>query len=250
VPLESLSLQLYSVRDAMTTDIPGTLARVAEIGFTQVEASYTTLSSKPELLRSIRANNLTSPTMTSPLCDVDRDAVFATARELGAKTVIETFIPEPRWSTPHDVAHIADELNAAAETAAGYGLCVAYHNHWWELEHRHGGTTALEYLAARLHPEVLLEIDAYWVAVGGENVIELIGRLSDRVHFLHLKDGPINRDNSQQLPAGRGSMPLRDIIDSTPNLRVGVIEFDDYAGDVFEAIAESLCFLTPLVSAR
>lgn len=249
MPLQSLSLQLYSVRNALEEDVSTTIARVAEIGFTQVEASYKVLLRDIGLLEAIRANNLTSPTMTSPLLDIDLDAVFSTAKELGAHTVIETVVREEHWTSPESVAQVADQLNAAAEKAADYDLRVAYHNHWWELEHRFDGRTALETLTDHLRPEVLLEVDAYWVAVGGEDVLALLGRQSDRVRFLHLKDGPITRENTEQLPAGRGAMPLTEIIEATPNLEVGVIEFDDYAGDVFEAVAASFAYLNPEVPA-
>ena len=33
-----LSVQLYTVREALQEDLPGTLTRLAELGFTQVEA--------------------------------------------------------------------------------------------------------------------------------------------------------------------------------------------------------------------
>lgn len=252
--LQSLSLQLYSVRNALNEDIAGTIARVAEIGFTQVEASSKWLTLGPELQDAIRANNLISPTITSPLVNIgrenlDRAAIFAMANELGSKTVIDTFIPEEHWGSADAVARIADELNAASEEAAGYGLRVAYHNHWWELEHKFDGRTAFETLTDRLRPEVLLEVDAYWVAVGGEDVLAFLGRQAERVHFLHLKDGPVNRDNKQQAVAGTGSMPILDVIAATPNLEVGVIEFDDYEGDVFEAIAGSFAYLNPRVGA-
>ena len=35
-----IGLQLYTVRDAMGKDTPGTLARVAQIGYNSVEATY------------------------------------------------------------------------------------------------------------------------------------------------------------------------------------------------------------------
>ncbi|HEV7812742.1 MAG TPA: TIM barrel protein, partial [Leifsonia sp.] len=162
----SVSLQLYSVRDALELDIPATIERVAALGFTQVEASYKVLSRGPELLDAIKRNGLTSPTMTSPLLDADYDTVFSTAVALGAHTVIETFVPEEHWTTLDDVQSIADRLNAAAAKAAEFGLRVGYHNHWWELEHRFDGRTALDQLVDRLDPRVVLEVDAYWVAVG------------------------------------------------------------------------------------
>lgn len=247
VPLRSLSLQLYSVRHAIDEDLPGTLARVAAIGYRQIESSYKLYSRGPEFLDAVTANGFVSPTMTSSLIDVDLEAVFTAANRLGANTVVDTFIPEEFWTSDDDVTRIADHLNAAAVKAADYGLRVGYHNHWWELERRFAGRTALETLADRLRPEVVLEVDAYWVAVGGEDVLGLLGRVSDRVRFLHLKDGPVNRENTQQLPAGQGKLPWPEILDAVPHLEAGAVEFDDYTGDVFEAIAASFAYLNPKV---
>jgi sugar phosphate isomerase/epimerase len=249
VPLRSLSLQLYSVRHALDEDLPGTLAKVAGIGYRQIESSYKLYSRGPEFLDAVRANGLASPTMSSPLIDVDLDAVFSAATELGANTVVETFVPEQFWTTADDVARIAGHLNAAAVAAAGHGLRVGYHNHWWEIERRFAGRSALETLAGLLRPEVVLEVDAYWAAVGGEDVPALLGRLGDRVRFLHLKDGPINRENLQQLPAGQGSLPIPAILDAAPHLEAGAVEFDEYAGDIFQGIAESFAYLNPRIAA-
>jgi sugar phosphate isomerase/epimerase len=189
------------------------------------------------------------PTMTSSLIDADLDAVFSAATELGAHTVVDTFIPEQFWTDESDAVRIAGQLNTAAEKAKEYGLRVGYHNHWWELERRFSGRTALETMADRLSPEVVLEIDAYWVAVGGEDVVRLLGRQTDRVHFLHLKDGPINRENLQQRPAGQGRMPWPEILDAVPNLEVGVVEFDMYAGDIFQGVGASFAYFEPRITA-
>ena len=67
------------------------------------------------------------------------------------------------------------------------------------------------------------------------------GRL---VGYLHVKDGPINHENKQQKPAGQGSLPIWDIVAVLPQLEIGVVEFDDYAGDIFGAIGESLTYLS------
>jgi sugar phosphate isomerase/epimerase len=249
VPLKNLSVQLYSVRNALEENTPDAIKRIADIGFQNVEASFRFLSQGPALEDAIRANKLNSPTMTSPLFEVDRAPVWEQAKSLGAHSVIDTIIREPHWATIEAVTHVANELNAAAEEAAKHGLHVGYHNHWWELEQKLDGQTAFEALIERLAPEVRLEVDAYWVAVGGEDPLEFVKRHADRIHFLHLKDGPINRENTQQLPAGQGSMPLLEIIEAATNLEVGVIEFDEYSGDVFDAVAQSFAYLNPRVSA-
>jgi sugar phosphate isomerase/epimerase len=242
--LPSISLQLYSVRDALDQDAQGTIDRIASIGYTQVEASYRTLSSNPRLGPAIRGAGLTSPTMTGALVGADRAPVFETAKELGAYAVIDTLVREEHWTAEADIARTADKLNAAASEAAAYPLTVGYHNHWWELRHSFNGRTGLELLADALDPAVVLEVDAYWVAVGGQDVVPYVAGLGDRIRFLHVKDGPVNRENKQQQPAGQGLLPIWDIIAALPELEIGVVEFDDYAGDMFGAIAQSLSYLS------
>ena len=244
INLPLISLQLYSVRNALEQDAQATIDRVASIGYTSVEASYRALSANPRLGPAIKAAGLTAPTMTGTLVGADRAPVFETARELGARAVIDTFLPEEHWTAESDIARTADELNAAAGEAAAYGLTVGYHNHWWELCHSFNGRTGVEVLAAALDPAVVLEVDAYWVAVGGQDVVSYVAKLSDRIRFLHVKDGPVNRENKQQQPAGQGSLPIWDIVAAVPGLETGVVEFDDYAGDMFGAIAESLAYLS------
>ena len=57
--MPALSVQLYSIRDAVAADLPGALARLAAIGFTRVEPFDL---SDPERLRDALAGaGLTAP---------------------------------------------------------------------------------------------------------------------------------------------------------------------------------------------
>ena len=57
----------------------------------------------------------------------------------------------------------------------------------------------------------MLEVDTYWAAVGGQDVAALLGRLGDRVRYLHVKDGPITKARTEY--RGRpGRMPVADIL--------------------------------------
>ena len=60
---------------------------------------------------------------------------------------------------------------------------------------------------------------------------------------LPLKEGPATRDNTEHLPAGRGKLPFDEIIAATPQVEAGAVEFDEYAGDIFEGIAASFDYL-------
>lgn len=236
------SLQLYTMRAPLEQDLPGTIARVAGLGFSLVEP-YNFVATADRLAAAFAEHGISAPSGHAPLLSADQDEIFTAANKLGITTVIEPFIPAERWQSAGEVQKIADGLNAAAKKAAGYGIRVGYHNHAWELESKINGTTALEYFETLLDPEVVLEVDSYWVGVGGANATEVLAALGSRVKFLHIKDGPLNHDNLAQLPAGQGVVPVWDIIDAAKSLEVGVVEFDDYAGDIFAGIAESLAFL-------
>ena len=240
--MTSYSVQLYTVRDAVAADLQGTLGRLAQIGYTRVEP-YDFVARADELAAGFAEHGLSAPTAHAPLLSTDQDAVFAAAVKLGIGTVIDPYIPAEHWQDAETIRGTAERLNAAAKEAAEHGLRVGYHNHAWELESTVEGTTALEYFASLLDPEVVLEVDAYWAAVGGQDPAALVRRLGQRVIALHLKDGPISTDTSAQLPAGQGAMDLWAVLDAAEALEVGVVEFDSYAGDIFEGIEASLRYL-------
>ncbi len=238
----SYSLQLYTVRNAIQEDLSGTIKKVAQLGFTQVEP-YNFVATANELGAALRENGLAAPSGHAPLLSQDQDEIFAAAKELGITTVIDPFIPADRWQTAEDVQATAAQLNQAAKKGAEYGVRVGYHNHQWELESILEGRTALEYFADLLDPEVILEVDTYWVAVGGQDPVDILTKLGNRVKFIHIKDGPLTTDTKAQLPAGKGKVAVLDVIAAAKSLEAGVVEFDDYDGDIFDGIAQSLKFL-------
>ena len=238
----SYSLQLYTLRNAISEDLPGTIRKVAEIGFTQVEP-YNFVATAKELGAALKENGLTAPSGHAPLLSQDQDEIFAAAKELGISTVVDPYLPAEHWQNAEDIQATAAKLNAAAKKGAEYGIRVGYHNHAWELESTIEGRTALEYFADLLDPELVLEVDTYWVAVGGQDPVDILTKLGDRVKLIHIKDGPLNTDTKAQQPAGKGSVPVLAVIAAAKSLETGVVEFDDYAGDIFEGITESLAFL-------
>jgi sugar phosphate isomerase/epimerase len=241
--LPDLSVQLYSVRERLATDFHGTLAALREIGLTRVEP-FGMLEMADELGAGLAAHDLTAPTTHQSLAGIELDSVFETAARLGVGTVIHPYLPADQWVTRSDVEVVAGMLNSAAEAAAGYGLRVAYHNHDWELRNHLDGRPVLEVLAGLLEPAVLLEVDTYWAAVGGQDVPALLQRLGDRVFALHLKDGPLTGVTADQLPLGSGDLPAAAIVAAAGALEVPVLEFDHYAGDILEGVATGYAYAT------
>jgi sugar phosphate isomerase/epimerase len=172
--------------------------------------------------------------------------VAAAARALGAGTVIVPYLPPERFADHASVRAVAEELNAMAARLAREGLRLGYHNHAHELaplpDGPSAGTPALEALAAGLDPSVLLEVDTYWAAVGGQDVPALLGRLGGRVGYLHVKDGPVTRDEPMTA-VGAGRMPVAEILAAAPPAAWRVVELDRCDTDMMTAVGDSLSWL-------
>ncbi|TWX36297.1 sugar phosphate isomerase/epimerase [Frigoribacterium sp. ACAM 257] len=259
----SPSVQLYTVRDAISADLQGAVARVAEIGFTKVEP-YDFVARADELEKAFSASGVTAPSAHAPVIDsTEPERAFAAAAQLGVGTVIDPFIPSDRWQTADDARAIADRVNELQVQAAATGLKFGYHNHQWEFANKVDGRPVYEFFLERLNDDVVLEIDTFWSTVGGMDTPALLRSLGDRVQFLHVKDGLISGDIAtalpssesalevpealaaafkNQKPAGQGDVDVAAVLAAAPHA-LRVVEFDDYSKDVFDGIAESLAWL-------
>jgi sugar phosphate isomerase/epimerase len=239
----ALSVQLYTVREALRADTRGTLQRLADIGYTQVEPFNIGL---PGLGDALVNAGLTASTAHAHVIGEsieDQAAVFEAARSLGIGTVIDPLVKPEHWQTVEQVAETAARVNASAEIAADLGIRFGYHNHAHEVRSLIGERTALEAFAEQLDTDVVLEVDTYWVTVGGVDPVGLLTRLGDRVVAIHVKDGPGTADPRDQVAVGKGSLPIGEIIAAAPDA-LRVVELDDSRADRFQAVADSYTYLT------
>lgn len=241
---DDLSVQLYTVREHVADDLAGTLTRLADIGFRQVEP-WALVQRAEQYAELLPAAGLTAPSSHVHLLDADIDAVFDAAERVGVTTVIDPHVPAERWATRDSIREIARGLAEVAARAADRGLRVGYHNHEFELETRIDGVSALEVFADEAPEQVILEVDTYWAEVGGEPAADLLRRLGDRVQFIHVKDGPRTKVDRDQVAVGSGILPIGDILAAAPQA-VRVVELDDHDGDVFEALQSSYDYLKGL----
>jgi sugar phosphate isomerase/epimerase len=245
-----IGVQLYSVREHMAADRDGTLRRIAGIGYRAVEPynpaddpkGFRQLSDELGLtISSVHAGGM--------IRDPEPGPVFEAIAVLGTQlAIVPAGIAHEEFTTREGIARAAELLNGLSQQAAGYGLTLGYHNHWWELEPRIDSVHALELLAQQLDPAVFLEVDTYWAAVGGAQVPALLRRLGDRVRALHVKDGPVVKDEPHTA-VGAGAMPVPEILAARPDAW-RIVELDSCASDVFEALAQSHAYLTALAAAE
>ena len=196
-PLETIGVQLYTVRSLMADDVAGTLDAVAEIGYGEVEfAGY--FGQEPAEVRAwLDAAGLTAPAAHVGLEEVTGSALHETleaATVLGHRWVVVPSIPAA-MQTADGYREVADLLNSAGNVAASAGVRVGYHNHAFEFEvlsdasDAGGETTGYSLLLEHLDPAIVdLEIDFHWSAVGGADALELFAEHPGRFPLCHVKD--------------------------------------------------------------
>jgi sugar phosphate isomerase/epimerase len=235
--MKPIAVQLYSVREQLTADRAGTLRRLADIGYRMVEP-YDPADDPAGFRALLDETGLAACSTHAPVLTDARERVASAAATIGIDTVIVPAIRPDEFADREGVDRAARLLNDTAAWAAGHGLRLGYHNHYWELSSVVDGRPALEVLADQLSPDVFLELDVYWAAVGGVDVPELLGRLGDRVEYLHVKDGPANREDPMTA-VGAGTLPIPDILAAAPRDAWRVVELDQCATDMLVALADS-----------
>ncbi|WP_116951973.1 sugar phosphate isomerase/epimerase family protein [Jiangella endophytica] len=236
-----ISVQLYTVRDALALDLRGTLERLVAIGYRAVEP-YNLAATAGPLGPALLELGLRAPSAHARLISVELEPLLEAASKIGISTVINSSSDPALWSTRRGIESVADHLNIAAELASDYGIRIGYHNHAWELGHDFDGDTGLEVLAGHLSESIVLEVDTYWAAVAGHDVPSLLDRLGTRAQYLHLKDAKTIAEHSAQVAVGAGVMPVDRILEVAPDA-LRVVELDQSEGDVFDAVEDSFNWL-------
>lgn len=263
-----LSVQLYSVFAEFSADPEGTLQRLQAMGLRNVEGVGIT-ENTAGLKALLESTGLHVPTAHSNfLSDEIRfgehvievppfEASLDAAAELGVEILIDPMVAPERWASKDEIAKTAELMNGLSAKAAERGIRLGYHNHSMEFHHSFDGQFALEYFASLLDPTVVLEVDVFWAATGKASVPELLRGLGDRVRALHVKDGIIGADplSSEfmgqmdlldQRIAGQGDLDFVAILDAAPQAEYAVIEFDSFAGDIFEGVEGGVRFFNEM----
>ncbi|HET9409853.1 MAG TPA: sugar phosphate isomerase/epimerase [Candidatus Sulfotelmatobacter sp.] len=189
--IEAIGLQLYTVRKNMKHDFEGTLAKVASIGYKEIEfAGY--FKHTPQQVRTL----IDKYSLTSPACHLDYDVFtdenlpqqIESAKVIGQSYLVNPWIPEKQRKTQDHWKRVAERFNHVGELCKNAGLEFAYHNHWFEfipLEGKLPYDTLLESTDPNL---VKMEMDLCWVTVGGGDPLKYFDRYPGRFPLVHVKD--------------------------------------------------------------
>jgi sugar phosphate isomerase/epimerase len=189
--IDRIGVQLYTARDEMKRDFEGTIARVAEIGYKEVEfAGY--FERSPAAVRAVLGRN----GLTAPATHVDYKSlspeswpkVIETSKTIGHRYIVMPWVDEELRNAPDAWKRIAETLNRAGRASQEAGIQLAYHNHWFEFIPT-GGELPYDLLLAECDPKlVAMELDLCWIVVGGQDPLAYFERHPGRFPLVHVKD--------------------------------------------------------------
>ena len=202
VPHNKISIQLYTLRDAMEDPAGFDLVmnRLSQYGYERVELAGNTGGRTAAELRSFLDDlDIRVSSSHDGLSNGDRAAMhtkFANAVTLGQKYVVVPYLNDTTLEYWQDAA---EQMNNEAALAKRYGLRYGYHNHAHEFTiDLGGGLTPWEVLTESLDPRLVhLEVDLYWAYTGGVNTgaadplkfaIDVIRDAPQKVRQYHVKD--------------------------------------------------------------
>jgi sugar phosphate isomerase/epimerase len=272
-----IGLQLYSVRQSLARDPWGTLTKIAQAGFTRLEAANHDARNDPGVGFGVQAPELRDQLGELGLsivgCHINPLHLDILPRaldyqaELG-NTQVGCDIEFYPYGDRDFVLRRCETFNQVGELVRERGMRFYYHNHFQEFQ-CFGDDYVYDLILANTDPSlVFLQLDTYWVYRGGQDPIEWMDRLSDRIILLHQKDFPANSPQPLNLydgvvlptenidmavfqerkdtlcftEIGTGVLPIQGIIDAAaklPNLDYMFLEQDHTTLPEVESIRRS-----------
>ena len=245
--IERIGLQLYTLRAELAKDFEGTLARVAEIGFTEVEFAGYYRRTPNEIRAALDRNGLSAPaahTQIVPL-ESDLERMIDECQQIGHQYLVMAYLlPDQRRRLDQYKRHI-EVLQEAGERCRRAGLQLCYHNHDFEFVELEG-QIPFELLLEQISPEVMqIELDLYWIHKAGADPFPYLARDPERYPLFHIKDMDATAAQSFT-EVGSGTIDFAPILAKATAAKHYFIEQDVIRGDVYESLDHSFAYLRSL----
>ena len=213
VPKDKISIQLYTLRSILETDLEGTLDALADIGYRKVELAGTYGRSATEFRKLLDARRIRA-TSTHAGIDGDINQAIADAKILGN---LRSNVAWANFGTIAEWKAFADRLEAAGKAYRRAGIGFGYHNHNQEFALVEG-VRPFDVLTQRTsRRNVSFELDLYWVVTGGADPVREFYRVPGRVRQYHVKD---RAPDGGFADLGEGTIDFRRIFRATRPLEV------------------------------
>jgi sugar phosphate isomerase/epimerase len=229
-----IGIELYAVRGELTKDLPGTLRRVAQIGYEVVEFYSPYVGWTFPYAKEVRALlddlGLRCYSTHNGAASLTDPGTMAKAIELnqilGARYII--CASPPRGVNGVDGwKRVGEQFTAAVEQMKPHGLAPGFHNHATEWKPvAEGGPRGMDILAANTPPEFVLQFDVGTAIESGVDPVAWITANPGRIKSIHLKDwapGAKTEEKAYRVLFGEGVTPWAPLIAAAES--VGGVEF-------------------------
>lgn len=258
-----VGLQLYTIRDAMAADVPGTLKKLSDMGYKNLElASYADgkfYGYAPIELKKM-ANDMGMDIISS---HASVEAAGITAEnakkmadahaELGVKYCVQPWINDENRNIETYKKMIAD-WNEVGRIMKGVGIQFAYHNHNFEFKPVDGIVPYYDIFLAEMDADLItMELDMYWANKAGQDPVEMFNKYPGRFQLFHFKDMAQKSEPFYDVvkdditSVGAGLIDFKRIWDAreTAGMKYMFVEDDNQGnGKPFEALETSISNLT------
>ena len=185
-----VGVQLYTVRDLMKSDFEGTIAKVAAIGYKEVEfAGY--FDRTPQQVRAVLdKNGLKAPATHVQYDELDAKfpKVIEDSKTIGLEYIVCPWIPEDLRKSPDIWKQASEKFNRCGELSKKAGMQFAYHNHWFEFLPVDGKLPYDQLLELCDKDLVKMEMDLCWITTAGGDPLKYFDRYPGRFPLVHVKD--------------------------------------------------------------
>jgi sugar phosphate isomerase/epimerase len=262
-----IGLNLYTIREAMAADVPGSLKRVSDAGYRYVELAgyangrvygYELLEFK-KIVDDLGMEILSShPQIDEGITPDIAPGMAEDHAKLGAKYCIQHWIDEKDRRTLADYSELAAGWNRTGALMKEYGIRLGYHNHNFEFAPVEGKIPYYDVLMGELDGDlVTMEIDVFWAAKAGQNAVDIFKKYPGRFELFHLKDmfthgaPSYSTDGVDDFaPVGAGVINFDEILAAkdVAGMKYLIVEQDSSKdGRMFEAIKTSITNLSNLL---
>jgi len=255
--IHHLGVQLYTVRVQMKEDFEGTLAKVAGIGYKEVEfAGY--FGRSPQDVRAILdRHGLTAPSTHVPYSSFGDQwpQIIENSKVMGHKYIINPSIDEAVRNQPDGWKRAAETFNKAGAVSKKAGVQLGYHNHWIEFRPTADGKLPYDILLEECDPDLVkMEMDICWVKVAGHDPLTYLQKYPGRFPLVHVKDmkkfpEPTavtqQTENQNMTDVGSGATDWKRLFSSAKGIQYYIVEHDE-TSTPFESIKNSYSYLKNL----
>ena len=254
--LQTIGVQLYTVRNILPEKPAETLQALDAIGYREAECTFAGLDKFMPALQATRLKPVSLHLDMQQILHGKDDELQRSvdqAKKNGFKFAVFPYLPPADRGGLDAIRRLAERLNHAGEKCHAAGLGFCYHNHAFEFEPMEG-TTGFQVLMDSTDKKLVgLEMDAFWVSVAGHDPVEILGKFKGRVHLIHLKDKasgtPVMYKESVPkttfLEVGHGVLDWSKVLHAAAASGVQhyFVEQDQTPGDPVESLRQSFDYL-------